>query len=326
MRVAYLEGLFSTAILSSVMLRGSPCGNPCFDAPASVAVYEVQAPDGGLEVDAGFSPSPGVGTLAQCQRLCGDDPSRTYAPHVTGCNVVAKDAGGLEVVCDQSGYQSCSGGGRRTAGVTDGAFAGRTPIAKFFAYSAVLEASSVLSFRRLRAELHAHGAPRKLLHAMSRAARDESRHARSMASLARREGARVAPPHATPLRKRGLFDIALENAIEGCVVETYSALLARWQSQRATDPRVRSTMRRIAREETRHAALAWDLANWAEARLDKASRDEVHRARRKAFSALVPRVRANADPQLVEAGLAPSANEAEHLVQVLEAGLVTMRT
>ncbi|HWZ87964.1 MAG TPA: hypothetical protein VNW92_03915 [Polyangiaceae bacterium] len=73
--------------------------------------------------------------------------------------------------------------------------------------------------------------------------------------------------------------MALENAVEGCVRETYGALVATWQAQVARDPVVRAAMKRIARDETRHAALSWSVGSWLETRLDTEARCRVERAK-----------------------------------------------
>ena len=69
-----------------------------------------------------------------------------------------------------------------------------------------------------------------------------------------------------------------DDAIEGCVGETWGALLAAWQAARAADPRVRRTLRRIAADEARHAALAWEILRWGAPRLTPADRRHVRRA------------------------------------------------
>jgi hypothetical protein len=70
------------------------------------------------------------------------------------------------------------------------------------AEAAWLEAASVDAFRVLRLELRAHSAPRRLLRAASRAARDERRHARAAGALARRFDVTVpaVERQASPLR------------------------------------------------------------------------------------------------------------------------------
>ena len=123
-----------------------------------------------------------------------------------------------------------------------------------------------------------------------------------MGALARREGWRgaggsgvrvgsgdVGPEGVGPAGwdPDGLSALAIHNAVEGCVRETSGALIARWQAHAAPDRRIRATMARIAREETRHAALAWQIDAWARGRLDRAARARVATARTDALAALL---------------------------------------
>lgn len=57
--------------------------------------------------------------------------------------------------------------------------------------------------------------------------------------------------------------------------ETFGAVLAMHQAERATDPVIRRAMRCIAEDETRHAALSWRLAAWISVRLDAPARRRV---------------------------------------------------
>ncbi len=150
------------------------------------------------------------------------------------------------------------------------------------ARAAALEASSVDAFHALAEELREHGAPTELICEAKRSARDEVRHARSMAALARAYGGEARRPSSTTSRVRRLVDIAIENAVEGCVRETYGAALAGWQAAQARDPRVRAVMRGIARDESRHAELGWRIHRWALAKLSAAERRRVTHARRAA--------------------------------------------
>lgn len=150
--------------------------------------------------------------------------------------------------------------GRRPAGLVEMDASCTDLVGAFFARAAQLEAASVDAFRVLQRELRAHGAPRGLLARATRAANDEIAHARMTAAIARRFGGRFAKPRVEPREVRSLEEIALENATEGCVNETYGALVATFQARVAGDPRVRAAMARIARDETRHAALARDVA------------------------------------------------------------------
>jgi hypothetical protein len=150
-----------------------------------------------------------------------------------------------------------------------------------------LEAASVHAFRRLRAELVEHGAPQPLVRAAERAARDELRHARMARALARRYGGTWCAPVVSDSPLRDVEAIATENAVEGCVRETFGALIATRQARAAKDPTVRAAMARIARDETRHAALAYAVDAWVRGKLNRAARTRVLAARRRATEALL---------------------------------------
>src|SRR5262249_33228761 len=148
---------------------------------------------------------------------------------------VQKDAkGGIDIDC-----ATCPGpgGGRAPAGLVQPELprAG-TPLGGYFAALSHLEAASVHAFGRLRRELAAHRAPARLLAAARRAQRDEVRHAHRMARMARRFGGVPVRPRVAGIPPRALDEIAIENAVEGCVRETFGALLAVFQATRAQDP------------------------------------------------------------------------------------------
>jgi hypothetical protein len=179
------------------------------------------------------------------------------------------------------------GGGRRPVGLARARpRRARTPLGAYFARMAHDEAASVHAFDRMRAELVALGAPRSLVRAADRSARDEGRHARVMAALARAHGAEPAPARVRRARRRGLEAIARENAAEGCIRETWGALVLALQAARAYDPALRATFARVAADEARHAALSWALARFAEGRLGPAGRRRVAAARRRALGSL----------------------------------------
>jgi hypothetical protein len=184
--------------------------------------------------------------------------------------------------------------GRRPAGFAEASEPVREGFGGYLAELAFLEAASVDAFRVLARELRHHRAPSSLVRAAERAALDEVRHARMMGTLARRCGVTPRTPRIGPRPIRSLEAIAIENAAEGCVRETFGALLASHQARAATSPRVRETFSRIAQDETRHAALAWRVASWLDARLDRDARMRVRTARRNAAEQLVRSARAEA--------------------------------
>lgn len=159
-------------------------------------------------------------------------------------------------------------------------------LGRHFASAAHLEAASVFAFDRLARELVALDAPVELVQRARRSAIEEIRHARIVSGLAARFGAVVATPSIAHEAPRTRFAIALENAVEGCVRETFGALLAWHQALAARDPAVRDAMREIAEDETRHAELAWAIAAWLQPQLDAAEREQLALARSVGFARL----------------------------------------
>lgn len=202
-------------------------------------------------------------------------------------------------------------GGRRHAGYR----APKTPagIGGYFARMHSLEAASVPAFERLARELEALGAPATLVCAARVARRDEIRHAEITKGLAARFGVETRTNRIPTGRVRTLETVALENAVEGCVLETFGALIATWQATHAQDPGVRSAMKKIARDETRHAELAFRVAAWADARLSTRARERVMEARDHAARKLFSRFRQPSKAFVTILGL-PSRKYARRLV------------
>jgi hypothetical protein len=201
------------------------------------------------------------------------------------------------VSCDDSGNLldaatvvecvSCNGiAGRRPRGLTPARLTRRTPVGDYFAAMAHLESASVRAFRDLGGWLDGFGAPAALGLAARRFADDERRHTRAAARLARRFGGVPPRVRIARVREPTLAELLEDDAVEGCVKETFGALVATWQSAHAADARVRRTMRRIAADETRHAALAWEVLHWGIARLSPPERHRVESTLERALVAL----------------------------------------
>ncbi len=250
-------------------------------------------------------------TLPECEVICG--PGEILAQY---CSVPGDQSGAqLTVQCGVT----CAVG-RRPAGLVP-CETRSNDIGDFFARAAYLEAASVRAFRDLRGELHARRAPRSLLCALSRAARDEVRHARATSALARRFGGHAEKPVTTPVTPRSLEQLAIENVTEGCVRETYGALVAHFQAGAAQDAGVRAELRRIARDETRHASLSWRVQLWLEARLDPAARARVQAARQAAAAELRTELAVAPPRDLIEIAGMPPAQQALRLVDGLASTL-----
>jgi hypothetical protein len=299
------------------------CGWQAPPAPAADTCTWITSFSGDPVACAGFP--VGAGTPSQCLAICGRNANgqapdsceiSAYAasvPYALDCNATTG-------ACMPSNVPG--NGGRRPGYFASLGFgpapAGRE-VGVHFARVACMEAGSVDAFRLLRDELRAHGAPGRLVRGASRAVRDEMRHVRQTAALARRFGEKPIAPLSPPTRIcRPFEEIALENAVEGCVRETYSALECLWQSRRATDPVVRSTMARIARDEMRHLALSWAVHDWATSRLGPAARRNLRDAQRSEVAELVREMATDPVDLLVTLAGLPRARESHALVSSIE--------
>lgn len=164
---------------------------------------------------------------------------------------------------DFSSSKPLYGEGRRHACWRSDPFgAGSNAIGKWLARAGASEAARVASFHHLAFELVHLRAPQQLIQRSRRAMADEMLHARMMSSLAERWGGIPETIGLRPFAQRSLFDLALENAEEGCAKEAFAALVATVQARRASDPRIRATLGVISRDELRHTTFAWDLHSW----------------------------------------------------------------
>lgn len=258
---------------------------------------------------------------SDCLVICGR-PTGCRIANGFGCDdeagaFVAPDGAPIVIECDL-----CPGAGRRPAGLLPSpARPTADPVGGFLARSAFLEAASIAAFRGMARELRGFGAPRALVEAARRCARDESRHARTMTRLARARGCEPPCPRVVSARPRSLLDAAIENEREGCVRETFGALVATWQAAHARDRRLATAMARIATDETRHAALSWAVADWMAQRLDRRELRRVAEARREAADGLKAELASRPSAALVrDAGL-PAGPTALSLREQLYAAL-----
>jgi rubrerythrin len=222
-----------------------------------------------------------------CSGYCGGSMSFNSCEVETDAGYVGPafadvDAGTAPTVVDC--YQDHTG--RRPAGLVPQADAGARSVGEVLARAAYLEAAAVDAFRDLAGQLEAHGAPAALVKRLRRAAREEVRHARDVGALARARGGVPAPVAVEETGPRSVLALALENAREGCVRETWGAACAVVQSERAEDPAVRALMQTIARDELGHAALSWDMGAWLATRLSEEERALVKEERARAVAEL----------------------------------------
>lgn len=298
------------------------CPNPPADQTETIAIKQTDAGSGGGVLDASIDD-----LIARCQASSSDCiplceqvlwKSGEETP-VKSCKLITGDSGFAVTLV----YNYGCGGGRCPEGLVAPASRGaRDPLGAWLAANAHLEAASVDAFQILANELGAHRAPPALIQAARKAVVDERRHADTVGRLAISRGA--LPPAAQVNRGpvRDLEAVARENAVEGCARETYAALLAYRQARSATDPAIRGAMAGIARDEARHAALAWAVDGWSQLLLAPAARRRIREARREAIEALAdtPLTGLSRDDRAL-AGL-PRQDEEARIAGALGAALV----
>ncbi|MFO0639439.1 MAG: hypothetical protein U0183_09540 [Polyangiaceae bacterium] len=258
-------------------------------------------------VPEGVDPTDGM-SPAECAKVC---PQADNGRQYYSCSAYLKDdLPGPSFEC-----YSCVEGRRPEGYVEPRAEA---TVAGWLAHAADLERVSIDAFRILHRELSHYGAPEALLLASLRAEADEVVHARMMGNLAVREGATLSSTPVPHGEVRALVDIALENAVEGCVRETYGAVVAGYQAAHAARVDVRKLMDRVYRDECAHAELAWSVHAFL---LPKLSSDERARVEA-AMDAAVRELHASADAQVpyeVRSPLGlPDGAEAKRLVRGLK--------
>jgi hypothetical protein len=270
-RVSGMLGNRLADVLMKATLLAVPAG--CCPPPetytttASRAMYQMQ-------IDACLADD-----LA-CEPLCRAVLGLALDATVTRCTIVSTTE--TDVVVKAAYVYPCVGGRRPDGFTTDGRVS--TTAGEWIAQSATLEAASVIAFARLVRILAAHGAPAELIADARLAVADELLHAQLMARLAVELGAAVEAPVVAARAPATLEQLACENAVEGQVAETLGALVASCQARAAVDPALRAVFSVLARDEARHADLAYRVAAWLDTRLEPTARAAVASRRRDAIA------------------------------------------
>jgi len=205
--------------------------------------------------------------------------------------------------------------GRRPANLASTGVAWLSSIRACFAEIAHMESAAVLAFDELAEALQRFDAPAELLERVRRARADEVAHAEVTERLARRFGGAPSTPRVEgSARELTLFDLALENAKEGCVREAYGALVAAHQAVHASDPEVRAAFRRIALDEAEHAELSFELDAWFWTKLTAGERRLVEEAKLAAWESIAAACAEEPAAEVVRVAGVPTAREARALL------------
>ncbi len=217
-------------------------------------------------------------------------------------------------------FDGCVVDGRRPDGLATFSSNNDSALRSYLAEVTFLEAASVIAFEHIAADLARFGAPKELLDWALRARDDERRHTNAAAGLAKRFGAALVAPEVLTAENRSLFALALENAVEGEVRETYGAALALHRADCAGDDDMRAHLRNIAADECDHAAFSHALAKWIAPRLTRIERVMLEEARERAIETLLEELAIEPSFDIRQIAGVPSATVAQKMARALFAG------
>lgn len=276
---------------AGVVAHGGCCAWPFEEVSSSATSSEVVPLP--IEVAKAGPPLDRPLPAGLCRTLCRQDAC--FATIVEGRSGTQT----MAAVCNAYSPPNCTDSGflsfRLPSGRRSAALGGMPGQA--FSALARAEKASIGDFARLAQALRDHRAPMALVRRVERAERDERRHTATMSELALAYGGSAVCPQARPRcgvpggaptapkpkPTRSLAEIAVENVVAGCVGETWGALLLLHGAERADAAPVRRAFTRVARDEIRHAALAFAVHAWALPRLAASEREAVHTAMQRAL-------------------------------------------
>mgnify|MGYP000088379020 FL=1 len=191
-------------------------------------------------------------------------------------------------------------------------------IGQYLADMTAMETAAITAFYYLSRELEAYAAPAELIARAREAVLEETRHSEMAALLAASFDAEMPEISVDDFCLRPLYEIALENAVEGCVNETFAAACGLWQSEYAQLDVFRKVIGHITEEEMGHAALSWDIHQWIMPQLSQAEQEQIHRAQASAVDSLVDDFKQESNPVLHQAFGLPTKEDATRLFTQLK--------
>lgn len=211
--------------------------------------------------------------------------------------------------------------GRMPAGLHVEPVEAATLLGDYFADMAAMETAAITAFRYLARELEAYQAPAELIRLAKTAIIEETGHAQLAGLLS--QACDTAVPHVevADFQLRSLFEIALENAVEGCVNETFAAACGLWQHEQAGLEVFRAVIGHIAEEEIGHAALSWAIHEWVMPQLTASQQAHIRQAQAAAVEVLAQKFLHEEHPLVRQAVGLPQQAEAASLFQQLRTHL-----
>ncbi len=187
----------------------------------------------------------------------------------------------------------------------------------YFSNMAAMETAAITAFRYLVRELEAYQAPDELVQMARLAVDEEIDHAEMAGLLSEAYRTPVPEVKVDDFQLRSLFKIALENAVEGCVNETFAAACGIWQHEHAEHEVFRAVMGRVAEEESGHADLSWKIHRWVMPQLSEAERQHIYQAQQEAVADLENSFKVENDEALRLAVGLPDVADAARLIREL---------
>lgn len=191
-------------------------------------------------------------------------------------------------------------------------------LGQYLAGMAAMETAAITAFEYLTRELEAYDAPEALIACAREAVVEETRHAEMTGLLSASYGAEVSEVQVDDFCLRSLYEIALENAVEGCVNETFAAACGLWQSESAELEVFRQVIAHITEEEMGHAKLSWDIHQWVMPQLSEREQEQIRVAQIEAIEHLVVDFKQESNPELQKAFGLPTRDDAARLFTQLK--------
>ena len=278
--------------------------------------YAIDVSDYTAQLDAsGNLTSEGCFALCQLGNL---QLHNTYAMCYDVCEDGGMNADGTySISCGY--YNNCVIEGRGTECIKKKMTGqGENVIGAWFARANHAEHSSVFAFAQLRRDLIQLQAPKHLLQKIDTAICEEAQHTSMMGDFARaNQGHLIEVQFDGFLDSRSLWDIAVENLLEGCINESYAALQALYQSRHAQTDFLKACFAKIATDECKHAEIAREVHQFLLPLLTKQQREELQCLQLQQWNKLQKAVSEQAIPTDLKILGLPSPEKASFMVQEL---------
>ena len=191
-------------------------------------------------------------------------------------------------------------------------------LGQYLADMTAMETAAITAFYNLSLELEAYDAPSELITRARQAVLEETRHSEMAALLAASFDAEIPEVSIDDFCLRSLYEIALENAVEGCVNETFAAACGLWQSEYAQLDVFRKVIAHITEEEMGHAALSWEIHQWVMPQLSEIQQEQILVAQAEAVDSLVSDFNQESNPMLQQAFGLPTKDDVARLFAQLK--------